>query len=224
MGKTFAQPGLTYIDPALNNSRAFLNEHGEKYYTLVGSFKVIGTPYLFSEKIAGDMISEKEKAYNIDLSYNTYNQELAFYTMANPNQPLVKKPGELDSFFIHKNESAGIPSVYLFVYGPAFGATDKCYYQVVASGPRFNLYKRYKSDLEIVSSNIIQSELRQFNLSYEYYYTDSTTKQLKRLRQNVNSIVKEFKPVKDISGIIKEETFSLNPEEALKKAFDYLNQ
>jgi hypothetical protein len=218
-----SQPGVTYIDVALNNSRMYLLENGERAFTLIGGYKVIGTPFLFSEKNPGDIFSEKETAYNLDLSYNTYNQEISFYSTANPNQPLMKKPGDLDSFTLYKNDRTGITSNLKYIYGPVIGASDKCYYQQVAAGSRFNLYKRYKTEIGFVSTNLIQSEIKQFDLSYEYFYSDSTVKGVKRLKQNVNSILKEFKPVKDLSGIIKDETFSLNPEEALKKAFEHLN-
>src|SRR5215212_5026669 len=106
-----------YIDPAQSSMESFVQRFGETY-TLVGTFKVKGRPYLYGEKIDGDMFSSKEKAYNISLSYNTYNQELAFISADNANQPLVKTPGEIDSFVLRAGRNNGIENDLKFIYEP----------------------------------------------------------------------------------------------------------
>ena len=91
------------------------------------------------------------------------------------------------------------------------------------TGKRYSLYKRYKSDLGYVSTNYVQSELRQFDLLFDYFYTDTEGKGVKKLKPNVSSIIKEFKSVKDISSVLTNDAFAVNPDDALKKAFDFLN-
>jgi hypothetical protein len=103
------------------------------------------------------------------------------------------------------------------------GSTDKIFLQVMAKGPRFTLYKAYKSTLEIVSSNYVQADLRQFDLNYDYYYTDTQNPGLKKLKKNKDAIRKEFKNVKDLSTFAELENFAQIPDEVLKSVFNVLN-
>lgn len=220
-----AQSGLpAYADNALKYNRLMMEKTAEGVYKMVGTYKVIGTSYLFGEKNKGDMFSAEAKASNISLSYNTYNQELEFYSSSNPDQPLVKEPGEVDSFTIHQNIESGITSELRFVYGSVIGSKEKAYFLEVYKGGKYSLYKKYKSDLGYVSTNYIQSELRQFDLSYEYFYSDSDAKTIKKIKANASSVIKEFKDIKDVSPVVNSDAFSTNPEDALRKVFEYLNK
>ncbi|HWR33449.1 MAG TPA: hypothetical protein VN451_07990, partial [Chitinophagaceae bacterium] len=160
-----------WTDPALNHNKLLQQHTSEGMYKLIGAYKVVGTSFLFGEHYPADMFAPEVKAYNIFISYNTYNQEVEFYSKGNPDKSLVKEPGTLDSFIIHQNIDMGIISPLKFVYGSVLGVKDKYYFQEICIGKRFSLYKRYKSELAYVSSNYVQSELRQFDLDYEYYYT-----------------------------------------------------
>jgi hypothetical protein len=221
---SLAQPGAPgYVDNALNYNRLIIAKTSEGFYKLIGVYKVIGTSYLFGEHNKGDMFSSDTKAYNVFISYNSYNQEVEFYSSSNPDKPLVKEPGTIDSFIIQSNIELGIFSPLKFVYGSILGTKDKYYYQEVSTGHRFCLYKRYRSQLGYVSSNYIQSELRQFDLEYEYYYTDTENKGIKKIKANAASVIKEFKDIKDLSAVISVDDFSVNPESAFRKAFDFLN-
>jgi hypothetical protein len=213
-----------YMDNALNYNRLLKEKTGDGVYKLIGTYKVIGTSYLFGEKNKGDLFSPDAKAYNISLSYNTYNQEVEFYSTANPDKPLVKEPGTVDSFKIHANPSVGIVTPLKFVYGSYLGSNEKAFFMELFAGPKYSVYKRYKSDLGYVSSNYVQSELRQFDLLYDYFYLDVQKKSLKRLKTNSSAIVKEFKGIKDITPVFTADDFSVNQEAALIKAFTYLNQ
>ena len=152
-----------WTDPALNHNRLLRDQLGDGTYTLIGIYKVKGSPYLFGGKHNGDLFSPKEKAYNIEIRYNAYNQEVEFYSTSN-STPLVKTVGEVDSFIIKQDIASGITNDLRFIYGQLIGSSEKAYFQLVESGDRFSLYKRYKADIKYVSENYIQSELRQFEL------------------------------------------------------------
>ncbi len=216
-----AQSG--YMDNALNYSRLILVKTEGGVYKQVGVFKVIGTSYLFGEKNKGNLFSPDAKAYNIFLSYNTFNQEVEFYSSGNPDKPLVKEPGTVDSFLIQENVSLGINHPLKFVYGTHLGSSDKSYFLELYAGKQYSVYKRYKTDLGYVSTNYIQSELRQFDLLYEYFYADSTKAGLKKLKTNVSNIIKELKSIKDISPVFTSDDFTRDQEAALRRAFEYLN-
>ncbi len=212
-----------WTDPALNHNRLLMQQTGDGVYRMVGAFKVIGTPYLFGEAHKGDMFATDTKAYNIKLSYNTYNQELEFYSTSNPDKPLIREPGSVDSFIFQQDIKGGISMPMKFVYGAVLGSKDKSYFLELFSGPHYSIYKKYKSDLGYVSTNYVQSELREFDLEIEYYYADAQTKGLKKIKPNATTVTKEFKGVKDLSAVLESNDFTINPDAAFKKAFAYLN-
>ncbi len=222
-GIVAAQTAGALGDNALNYNRLIREKTGEGVYKLIGAYKVVGTSYLFGEKNQGNLFSQEAKAINVYLSYNTYNQEVEFYSSSNPDKPLIKEPGTVDSFILNRNESLGITSALKFVYGTHLWSSEKAFFKEIYAGKRFSLYKRYKSDLGYVSSNYVQSELRQFDLLFDFFYTDSETKAIKKIKPNSSSINKEFKNIKDVSSAINNDELSANPEEALRKVFDFLN-
>jgi len=220
-------PGPTvrgWTDPALDHNRLIQNKNsGDGVYKLIGPYKVIGTQFLYGDTVKADLFSTEAKAYNIHISYNTYNQQVEFYSSANPDKPLVKEPGEVDSFTIQKSIDKNILIDLKFIYGAHLDTKEKSYFQEMYKGSQFSLYKRYKSELNYVSSNYIQSELRQFDLEFEYFYYDNVKKILKKIKPNASTVIKEFKDVTDLSGSVKNEEFDVNKEEAMKKAFEILN-
>jgi hypothetical protein len=209
-----------WTDPALNHNKLLV---GNGTYVLVGHYKVMGSPYLFGEHSSGDLFSEKEKAYNININYNTYNQEVEFISTGNAGTPLVKTVGEVDSFILRQHIESGIMHDMKFVYGPLAGSMDKTYFLELAKGSRFSFYKRYHADLGYPSGNYSQAEVRQFDLLTDYYYYDAEKKTFKKLKFNLSSIIKEFKGIKDITPVANSEAFSANPEDVLVKVAAYLN-
>lgn len=212
-----------WTDPALNHNQLLQNQAGEGMLKQIGPYRVQGSSYLFGEHHKGDMYSKEAKALNIYLSYNTYNQELEFYSTSNPNKPLMKEAGEVDSFVLKQNKEVGMEADLKFVYGAQLGVKDKFYFQEVASGATYRLYKRYKSDLTISSTNYIQADLRVFDMQTEYYYAAPGVKGLKKIKPNLSAFTKEFKDVKDISGTVSQDEFSINPEKAMQKLINFLN-
>ncbi len=73
-------------------------------YYQIGGYRVKGNPYYKEEFILGDIFSRTETAKGIYLRYDIYNQKVEFISSANPDQILVKEPGDLDSFLLYKNE------------------------------------------------------------------------------------------------------------------------
>ena len=211
-----------WTDPAINHNRLLRDQLGDGKYAIIGNYKVKGIPYLYGGAHNSDLFSQKEKAFNIDIRYNTYNQEVEFYSTAN-STPLVKTVGEVDSFIIKQDVANGFTNDIKFVYGPLIGSSEQAYFQVVEQGTRYSLYKRYKSDLDYSSDNYAQPELREFKLIAEYYYHDKETGVIKKLKFNTASINKELKSIQDVSAIVTSEAFAINPEETLRKAIQAIN-
>lgn len=210
-------------DLALSHNRLIREKTGDGVYKQIGNFKVQGTSYLFGEKNKGNLFSNEAKALNIYLSYNTYNQELEFYSSSNPDKPLIKEPAEVDSFVIHPNIELGIISPLKFVSGKHIGSKDNAFYQEVYSGSKFSIYKKYRSELGFVSTNYIQPDLREFELILEYHYTDSELK-MRKIKPNSVNVIKEFKEVKNLTEVAEADLFSTNADAAFYKVFEYLNR
>jgi hypothetical protein len=216
-------PTTGWVDPALNHSRLLREQMGEGVYKLIGPYKVIGTPYLFGERNKGSMYGADATAINLDLGYNTYTQEIDFISPG-ASRPLVKAPGDLDSFTFQANKSVGLQQDIRFVYGKHLGSNEKAYFQQLAVGSKFGIYKRYKADVGYVSSNYVQSELRQFDLLFDYFLYNPTTKSIKKLKNNFNAIQKELSAFGNASGVFTSDAFTVNPDQALIQAVTILHQ
>ena len=211
-----------FSDPAQMYNRLLL-EKGNSV-SRIGNFKVNGTPYLYGGQQMGVLFMHGEKAAYAYLSYNTYDQTMEYVATLNAGQPLLKPTGIVDSFKIIKNKELSFDNDLLFVSAKIVNATDNSFYQKVVGGTKFLLFKKYKSDLGIVSTNYIQSDLRQFDLSYEYFYLNAASNELKKIKPNLGFLKKEFKAETDISAIASNDDFSYEPENTLIKIFQVLNQ
>ena len=223
-----AQAGITptvgWVDPAMSHNRLIREQTGEGVYKLIGPYKVIGTSYLFGDRNKGNLYASEATAINIQLSYNTYNQELEFFSGENINKPLVKSPGEVDSFVFLANKAVGLDQDLHFVYGKHLGSSEKAYFQEVAAGPKAGIYKRYKADMGYVSSNYVQSELRQFDLLYDYFIYNANTKSIKKLKNNAGNIQKELSVFGDVASVFNSDAFSANPDATIRKAVLFIHQ
>ncbi len=213
---------LSYLDPASAFLKIFLEKGSEGTYQQIGNFKVIGTSYLFGEKLKGGIYTKTEKSEHVELGYNTYNQSVD--VNLNGVQSITKKAAEVDSFVIYANNSEFIKNDLLFYSSALVSPKAKDgFYQVILTANKYNLYKGYTAVLDIVSTNYIQSDLRQFTLEYNFYYTDNITKEFKKLKLSKKKIVDELKSKMDVSIFLDEEELDKNPGVALKKVFNALN-
>lgn len=213
----------SYFDPAQAYNRLLI-EKGAGEYRQISNYKVTGTSFLFGEKNKGNVYAPNEGGENIPLTYDTYTQAVDFYPSGS-SKALTKEPGTLDSFVIKKNAEAMLENDITFIYGSTLGSKDKAYYQVVARGGKVSLYKKYTAQLGLVTTNIVQAELRQFDINVDYYYADSTGKGLKKLKISPKNLVKEFGSIKkDLSSIINEDDLTANRDNELKRLVIEINR
>ncbi len=215
----------SYSDPAAAYLKVMLEKGGEGTYQQIGSFKVIGTSYLFGDRLMGSVYAGKEKSEKVSLGYNMYNQELDIYASPTSSSSKISRSvATIDSFVVFASQSEFLTQD-LFFYRSSLLKSDlkECFLQMVCKGNRFTLFKAYSAVFDYVSTNYIQSDLRQFSIEYNYYYLDATTQQLKKLKLSRKKMIDEFKSVKDIGPYYNNETFDLNPELSLKNIFNALN-
>lgn len=225
----FAQSGIItptvgWVDPVLNHNRLLREQTGEGVYKLIGPYRVIGSSYFFGERNKGNIFSSDATAINIQVGYNTYTQEVEFISPSNPGQPLIKSPGEVDSFVFLANKTMGLEADMRFVYGKFLGSSERSYFLELATGPKGGIYKRYKADVGYVSSNYVQSELRQFDLLFDYFIYNAAARTLKKVKNSFNSLQKELSALGDVSGVFTSSAFSENPDRTLKQAISLINQ
>ncbi len=213
----------SYTDPAAAYLKVMLEKGSEGSYQQISNFKVIGTSYLYGEKLPGSIYTKSEKSEHTNLSYNTYNQQVDVYLNAT-NQIISKKTAEVDSFIIYNSNSIFYNEDLLFYTSKLISSSAKdAFYQVIIKGPNYNLYKNYSANLDIVSTNYIQSDLRQFNLEYNYYYLNNITNEFKKIKLSRKKIIDDFSKIIDLSPSIDFDEINNNPEIALKKIFNILN-
>ena len=188
-------------------------------YIQVGRYKVFGNPYLLNGKHTGNIYANKEMGIGVQLSYNLYNQELEFWSA--DNQILIKEPGTVDSFLL-RPDSLIVDDIF-FVYGKVLGLKDKQYFQQLYKGSKFSLYKKYKAGIEVVSTNYVEADLRQFVISSEYYYYNEKAQEWKKIKANSFSLKKEFHFLKNIDAYANEDRLFAAPEKILKELFNELN-
>ena len=86
------------------------------------------------------------------------------------------------------------------------------------------MFKKYHTDLGIVTENQFQADLRQYDLLTDYYYAETGMKGVKKIKLTNNGIIKEFKLVKDVSKIVEEGSLIFNPEGLLLNVFEEINK
>jgi len=208
----------------LNHNKLIQNTAQGGGYYLIGPYKVQGNPYFNKDTVLGAYHSKAETVLNIYLRYELFNQNVEFISSANKDQALVKEIGELDSFFLFKNEKKGIKEDLKFVYASILGVDDKVYYCVLHKGTKYSIYKRYTSELIIPLTKGSMAEMREFETQTEFWYMNEITKQLKKLTPTNGAVKKEFADVKDVSSVLKGLNMFNNPDKAMKRAFVYLNE
>ncbi len=210
---------LSYTDPAQGYLKLLLDKNNEGSYQQVGNFRVIGSAYLYGERIMGSAFATNEKSENVNLSYNLYKQQIDVYPNAS-NYAILKSASEIDSFILFKSESQYQKEDLRF-YSSKLFKTDKknIFLLSVYNGNLYSLYKSYTASLDFVSTNYIQSDLRQFSIDYNYYYCNNKNKQLIKIKLTKKKIVEEFKDIIDATPFLYDQNFNSNAEQSLKFMF-----
>ena len=159
-----------FVDPAQAFNKMQLEKKEGSSYERIGPYKVKGTPYLYG---GGQVASVFAKGFSIKdvikVNYNTYNQQLEL-VFNKETAAEIKNNAEVDSFLI-KVSMTDYKADLKFFSVKLFSSKDNFFLQEVYKGTKYSLFKRYKSDLGYVSTNYVQSDLREYDLIFDYYYS-----------------------------------------------------
>lgn len=110
-----AQTG-SYLDPGQAYVKLLI-DRGSNTQQRIGIYKVKGTSFLFGEKLAGGLFEKGAKSDNIFLNYNTYNQQIQFYSSLNQVHPYGKDINLVASFTIKKDKVVQLTEDIHFING-----------------------------------------------------------------------------------------------------------
>lgn len=212
-----------FSDPAQAFNKLMLDKNGVGGgLDRVGAYKVRGTAFYFGGDLPASIFLKDGSYVDVLVSYNTFTQVINIYDKS--KKPLAtKKVADVDSFKVGVTTTDYKANVK-FVSSFSLGSNENSFFQPLAIGKKYSLYKKYKSDLGIVSDNILQSDLRQYDLLVDYYYAEEGVKGLKKIKLTSSGVTKEFKKIKDVSAIVDEGSFMFNPEAILLNVFESINQ
>ncbi|HNP53794.1 MAG TPA: hypothetical protein PKK69_04235 [Ferruginibacter sp.] len=224
MGATLMAQQASYTDPVIAYQRILLEKSGQGSYRKIGTFKVIGSPYFWGGEVRGDIFTAKEKGVDVFVDYDTYYQQLEVHN-SKQSEKMNMSLKDVDSFFLYIRDETGNKKQFFFINATFLDKGKKMFIQELFKGEKCSLYKGYKSTLGYVSTNYVESELRQFDLETEYfYYSQATSGKLKKLKLSDKALIAEFKDIRDITDLVKSGDLEKNPETTLLTIFAAINQ
>ena len=208
-GAPQAYPGY---QPILDNS-------GNSFIR-IGNFRVKGNPYLFTKNVDG-YIFYGGKGKAVELAYDTYAQQLDYYD-SKTQKTGINKLNDVDSFYI-KGDGSLVKQDLFFINARFVDPSKKFFLQKLFTGSNYNLYKLNKSALQIMSSNYIESDLREFSLNQEYFYTITGSKMMKKIKLSAKFLHEEFENTSSKIPVNDDE-LSADPDTVLKHFFSKLDE
>ncbi len=210
-----------YVDPALAYNKIMGNLDNAMSYRQIGNFKVKGTPYLYAETVTGDVYYGKQVAKNVAFKIDNYAKTLELPTET-PGKYFVVSSLDLDSFIIRAKDNQFINQDIKFVSSKIVGSSEKQFLQAIYQTPNRTLYKAFTTDMEIVSDNYVQSDLREFKTQVVYHFTDANMPGLNSIKPAKGSFKKVFKSER-ITNLVSDISFMQNSDIGMIKAFTVID-
>ena len=203
---------LSYTDPAAGFNRMML-ENNSGTYVQIGNYKVQGTSKLYGGKLETEIYGTDSKSVmRATASYDSYLKLVEVYEEASQK---VINVLNVDSFVSYSQ--ANTPLKFL---APKFvDVSKKGFFQVVLVQSNITLYKYYDCALAIPSNNYVNSALREFDITFEYYYKDAATNELIPIKNNYKALVALLKKHVNVVDLVDRTTYNMNVENSLITIF-----
>ncbi len=180
------------VDAALRYNKLLI-EKRENRTIRVGAYRVVGSPYLFGENgNRGTIFTNAGSISNVGINYNVYEDRIERF-IENSDQFLAIETASIDSFWLNMDSSAekSHPAMH-FVNAIQISPKEKGFLQVLMRGKRYAVYKKYTCAMGLVTENYSEADLRQFNLSFQYYFQEGENTELKKIKATDTAIKKAF--------------------------------
>ena len=176
---------------------------------------VSGTLFLFDDWVKGTVEQGNKTSYkDVDLKYNTYNEELFF---KNP------KDGSMLSFVVPVTAFSLAINGKIEIYRNGFPEIDnfntKSYYQVIFDGGIKLLFKSYKTLIEVKPYNSPTTEKKIIDNSVYYVLNGNVMTKFKPSRKDFLEILNSKS--NEIDAFIKKEKIDFKKHQDLTKVFAY---
>jgi hypothetical protein len=203
-----------------SRSKAAMQFYQEEYKR-IGAFKVKGNSLVLEGNNVSDLYSSLGPGANFPIVFDAYTQELSI--MLENRKEVVKLTfDEVDSFIVKVDTDKKYAEPTTFVNAYKIDESKKLYLQKLTSGPKYNLYKSFFTELRPAAMDLAQTNVREFEIVYEYYYLSAGGKEFIKIKKNAKSVKKLFEKDKDLIDKL-EKNFSQNFEATLVTFFDEIN-
>jgi len=155
------------------------------YVTYVHGEKVLGSPYLFPDWLAGTITTADGRYYQYPLRYNAYGQVVSF---ANGTDSL-DVTDEIREFTLSQTvHDTSIMS--RFINANQFGKEKTTFfYEVVFDCPKGELLKSFQKNISTFSGGLLASKgTKYFDLQTSFSYYDKTRKKIFKINGNYTKL------------------------------------
>lgn len=197
------------------------NKFYEEEFRTVGTYKVKGNSFLLKGNNVSDIFTTLGYGVNLGLVFDTHTQHVA---VMQPDKTSVIDLAfdEIDSFYLKIDYSNKLKGPVMFRNMTLIDPSLQFYMQELVNGRNYKLYKSYYSELINASTNIAQTNLKEFEIRSDYYYIDCTQEgPLKpiKIKTNMKNLKEIFNNNESVLNILSNYT-SGNREEKLIAVFE----
>lgn len=205
-------------DAAMQANYLLMEKAGDAFERVDG-YRVKGSPFLFGKGYDG-MVWQKDAAPTAkEIFYNVHRQQV-YLQLPGQARPELMLPN-VDSFALNIAGETYNGKLH-FVNGKLIGLTDKFFAQRIVAGPKYQLYKVYDMQLASSTTNLMESDLRSYEMQRSFYLVTSGNPAVK-LRPNYYGLEKALKKT-DISKYASEGEYDSDFESAARNTLTALNQ
>lgn len=204
-------------DAAMQANYLLMEKAGDAYERVEG-YRVKGSPYLFGKGYPGIVYQKGAEPNATELFYNVYRQQV-YLQLAGQARPELLVPN-VDSFSLNISGET-YNGKLTFMNGAQIGLSDKVFAQRIIGTGTHKLYKVYDMQLAASTTNLMESDLRSYELTRQFYVVSNGGTAVK-VRPTYYGLEKALKKV-DISKFGTPGDYDTDFEQAARNALMMLN-
>ncbi|MES2779945.1 MAG: hypothetical protein V4651_08635 [Bacteroidota bacterium] len=193
----------------------------QEEFQRIGNYKVKGNSYLLKGANVSDLFTTLGFGVNMPLVFDTYTQNVSVM-QENKKDIVTLSFEELDSFFVKIDNDKKFTQPVTFINANKIEPGKKMYFQRLADGSKYSLYKSYKADMQRAALDLAQTNVMEFVINSEFYYLPKGATQFVKIKPNLTTLKKQFAAETEALQVLNNTTKE-NFEENITFFFDLLN-